>query len=136
MRTTATQQAHTGYDAHTLEILYRLNTQSETPNGIYGYRVCYAHRRVNHDVNFLAPPLCEHKDFWAWHFGSEIQINIHMDIIVILICCGTGLGIWYYWVRHTNRRSQARARTLELIRNAPRPKTHYEAWEDDYMGRG
>jgi len=30
---------------HTLEILYRLNTQSKTPNGICGYRVCYAHRR-------------------------------------------------------------------------------------------
>ena len=89
-----------------------------------------------HDWNFLAPPLCEHKDFWAWDFGSDWLINIHMDITVILIYCGIMLGIWYYWVRQHNRRSQARARTLELIRNAPRPKTHYEAWEDDYMGRG
>jgi len=59
-----------------------------------------------------------------------------MDIIWNIIYLGTMLGVWYYWVRQHNRRSQERARTLELIRNAPRPKTHYEAWEDDYMGRG
>ena len=37
---------------------------------------------------------------------------------------------------YQRRRAEERRRTLELIRNAPRPKTHYEAWEDDYMGRG
>ena len=35
------------------------------------------------------------------------------------------------------RRAEARRRTLELIKQVkPTPtKTHYEAWEDDYMGR-
>ena len=35
------------------------------------------------------------------------------------------------------RRAEARRRTLELIRQGHiKPtKTHYEAWEDDYMGR-
>jgi hypothetical protein len=36
---------------------------------------------------------------------------------------------------YQQRRAEARRRTLELIRNQPREKTHYEAWEDDYMGR-
>lgn len=35
------------------------------------------------------------------------------------------------------RRAEARRRTLELIQQGHiKPtKTHYEAWEDDYMGR-
>ena len=35
------------------------------------------------------------------------------------------------------RRAEARRKTLELIKQGkPTPtKTHYEAWEDDYMGR-
>ena len=35
------------------------------------------------------------------------------------------------------RRAEARRRTLELIKQGHiKPtKTHYEAWEDDYMGR-
>ena len=35
------------------------------------------------------------------------------------------------------RRAEARRRTLEAIQQAHiKPtKTHYEAWEDDYMGR-
>ena len=35
------------------------------------------------------------------------------------------------------RRAEARRRTLEAIRQGHiKPtKTHYEAWEDDYMGR-
>ena len=35
------------------------------------------------------------------------------------------------------RRAEARRRTLDLIKQGHiRPtKTHYEAWEDDYMGR-
>ena len=35
------------------------------------------------------------------------------------------------------RRAEARRRSLELIRQGHiKPtKTHYEAWEDDYMGR-
>jgi hypothetical protein len=36
---------------------------------------------------------------------------------------------------YQQRRAEERRRTLELIRNQPRQKTHYEAWEDDYMGR-
>ena len=36
---------------------------------------------------------------------------------------------------YQKRRADERRRTLELIRNQPREKTHYEAWEDDYMGR-
>ena len=35
---------------------------------------------------------------------------------------------------HQLRRAEARRLTLERIRNAPK-KSHYEAWEDDYMGR-
>ena len=35
------------------------------------------------------------------------------------------------------RRAEARRRTLELIQqdHIKPTKTHYEAWEDDYMGR-
>ena len=35
------------------------------------------------------------------------------------------------------RRAEARRRTLDLIKQGHiKPtKTHYEAWEDDYMGR-
>ena len=35
------------------------------------------------------------------------------------------------------RRAEARRRTMELIKQGHiKPtKTHYEAWEDDYMGR-
>ena len=36
---------------------------------------------------------------------------------------------------YQQRRAEERRRTLELIRNKPREKTHYEAWEDDYNGR-
>ena len=36
---------------------------------------------------------------------------------------------------YQKRRADERRRTLELIRNQPKEKTHYEAWEDDYMGR-
>ena len=36
---------------------------------------------------------------------------------------------------YQQRRAEQRRRTLELIRNRPREKTHYEAWEDDYNGR-
>ena len=36
---------------------------------------------------------------------------------------------------YQKRRAEERRRTLELIRNRKREKTHYEAWEDDYMGR-
>ena len=36
---------------------------------------------------------------------------------------------------YQKRRAEQRRLTLELIRNKPREKTHYEAWEDDYMGR-
>ena len=38
---------------------------------------------------------------------------------------------------HQLRRAEARRKTLELIKQGkPTPtKTHYEAWEDDYMGR-
>ena len=115
-----------------------LHTQSKTPNGICGHRVCYAHCRGQSQSGiFWRRRSASTRTSGPGVFGSEIQINIHMDIIVIYIYLGTMLGIWYYWVRQSSRRSQARRRTLELIRTAPRrPTTHYEAWEDDYMGRG
>mgnify|MGYP005700028579 CR=1 FL=1 len=36
---------------------------------------------------------------------------------------------------YQKRRAEARRLTLERIRNSKKKKTHYEAWEDDYMGR-
>ena len=45
------------------------------------------------------------------------------------------LGIVIYQ-KHRHHRSQQRHLLLEQIRHQPRPaRTHYEAWEDDYMGR-
>ena len=35
---------------------------------------------------------------------------------------------------YQKRRAEERRLTLERIRNS-KQKTHYEAWEDDYMGR-
>ncbi len=35
---------------------------------------------------------------------------------------------------YQKRRAEERRLTLERIRNSKK-KTHYEAWEDDYMGR-
>jgi hypothetical protein len=38
--------------------------------------------------------------------------------------------------KHRHHRSQQRHQLLQQIRAEPRPtKTHWEAWEDDYMGR-
>ena len=36
---------------------------------------------------------------------------------------------------YQKRRAEQRRLTLERIRNSKKKKTHYEAWEDDYMGR-
>ena len=44
-----------------------------------------------------------------------------------------GIGIWLYQ-KHRRRRSQQHHQLLEQIRCRP-IKTHWEAWEDDYMGR-
>jgi len=46
-----------------------------------------------------------------------------------------GIGFVLYQ-QHRHHRSQLYHQLLEQIRTEPRPtKTHWEAWEDDYMGR-
>ena len=49
------------------------------------------------------------------------------------LVCSYRAGVLPYQLR----RAEARRKTLELIQQGHiKPtKTHYEAWEDDYMGR-
>ena len=56
-----------------------------------------------------------------------------MTWIIVSVVLGIG-GVLYQ--RHRRHRSQLHHQLLEQIQAEPRPtKTHWEAWEDDYMGR-
>ena len=56
-----------------------------------------------------------------------------MTWIIVSVVLGIG-GVLYQ--QHRHHRSQLYHQLLEQIRAEPRPtKTHWEAWEDDYMGR-
>ena len=52
-------------------------------------------------------------------------------ILSVVIWCGIVM-----YQKHRHHRSQLNQQLLEQIRSTPSPtKTHWEAWEDDYMGR-
>jgi hypothetical protein len=112
--------------------LHQRNPSSAPP--VVGSKV-WADIRAGTTTETPAEPLCRH--VWAISLpngnNSPSQFKYCMTWIILSVVIGIGCVIYQ---QHRHHRRQLNHQLLEQIRSTPsRTKTHWEAWQDDYMGR-